>query len=254
MKTLFAALVGFVFLLSMATVHSATYYFHNDHLGTPQVVTDSTQAVVWQGDYDPFGKATETVAKVEQNLRFPGQYLDRESGLHYNYFRTYDPSIGRYTQSDPIGLEGGVSTYGYAYQNSLRYTDPDGLNPVAGCLAGAWAGPFGCGVGAAVLGSASLAAMLSLRSDSVSLDSTQDQSCEANSDNDRCRELLLDIERFKNGISRRIRQLNENAGGIDQATHIRQLKERQHGLRKRLNEAASLGCKVPSDAWYWASY
>lgn len=126
MKILFSALLSVVFLLNTITAHSATYYFHNDHLGTPQVLTDVNQAVVWQGDYDPFGKVTETVATVEQNLRFPGQYLDRESGLHYNYFRTYDPTIGRYTQSDPIGLGGGINTYGYAYQNAISYTDPTG--------------------------------------------------------------------------------------------------------------------------------
>lgn len=106
--------------------YSETYYFHNDHLGTPQALTDKDQYVVWQAEYDPFGKATETVATVEQNLRFQGQYLDRESGLHYNYYRTYDPATGRYTQSDPIGLGGGINTYGYAYQNSLIYTDPTG--------------------------------------------------------------------------------------------------------------------------------
>lgn len=118
--------------------YSETFYFHNDHLGTPQALTDKDQNVVWQAEYDPFGKATETVATVEQNLRFPGQYLDRETGLHYNYFRTYDPAIGRYTQSDPIGLGGGINTYGYAYQNTIRYTDPTGKAvpiAIAACLA-----------------------------------------------------------------------------------------------------------------------
>ena len=78
-------------------------YFHNDHLGTPQVLTDNTQAVVWKGEYDPFGKVTETVNTVEQNLRFPGQYYDQETGLHYNYFRTYDPSTGRYVRGQGSG-------------------------------------------------------------------------------------------------------------------------------------------------------
>ena len=121
---IWTVLISFVFITN---AQAATYYFHNDHLGTPQVVTDDSQNVVWQGEYDPFGKATETVATVEQNLRFPGQYLDRETGLHYNYFRTYDPATGRYTQSDPIGLGGGVSTYGYVHQNPLRGIDPLGL-------------------------------------------------------------------------------------------------------------------------------
>ncbi len=127
MKISHSVIISLILLLSATTAHSATYYFHNDHLGTPQVLTDENQAVVWKGTYDPFGKVTETVATVEQNLRFPGQYLDRESGLHYNYFRTYDPGIGRYVESDPIGLEGGLSTYGYVYQNPNSYSDPYGL-------------------------------------------------------------------------------------------------------------------------------
>lgn len=118
--------VVIIALVAVTSAHAETYFFHTDHLGTPQVLTDNNQTVVWQAEYDPFGKATETVTTVEQNLRFPGQYLDRKSGLHYNYFRTYDPSIGRYTQSDPIGLGGGINTYGYAYQNPVSNYDPDG--------------------------------------------------------------------------------------------------------------------------------
>ena len=91
-------------VLFSGAAYAETYYFHNDHLGTPQALTDKDQNVVWQAEYDPFGKATETVATVEQNLRFPGQYLDRETGLHYNYYRTYDPAIGRYISADPIGI------------------------------------------------------------------------------------------------------------------------------------------------------
>lgn len=60
-------------------------------------------------------------------LRFPGQYFDQETGLHYNYFRDYDPSTGRYIESDPIGLDGGLNTYSYSELNPLRYIDPLGL-------------------------------------------------------------------------------------------------------------------------------
>lgn len=61
-------------------------------------------------------------------VRLPGQYYDQESGLHYNYFRDYDPQTGRYIQSDPIGLAGGANTYGYVGGNPLSYVDPSALS------------------------------------------------------------------------------------------------------------------------------
>ena len=106
---------------------AGTYYFHNDHLGTPQVMTNSASEVVWQADYTPFGQAEIKVEEVVNNIRFPGQYYDQESGLHYNYFRDYDPELGRYIQSDPIGLAGGINTYGYVDANPINFYDPYGL-------------------------------------------------------------------------------------------------------------------------------
>ena len=109
------------------TLTASLYYSHNDHLGTPQVFTDQNQNVVWQADYRPFGEVSESVTIFANNLRFAGQYFDGESGLHYNYFRDYDPTTGRYVQSDPIGLDGGINTYSYVYNNPLIYIDPEGL-------------------------------------------------------------------------------------------------------------------------------
>ena len=106
---------------------NAIAYIHTDHLGTPESLTDQDQAIVWQAHHDPFGRATVTIQAVEHNLRFPGQYFDTETGLHYNYFRDYDPSIGRYIQSDPIGLAGGINTYAYVANNPLNLIDPEGL-------------------------------------------------------------------------------------------------------------------------------
>ncbi|WDE13736.1 RHS repeat-associated core domain-containing protein [Thalassomonas haliotis] len=106
---------------------SGVYYYHNDHLGTPQRMTDRNANLVWQANYTPFGKANIVVETVTNNIRFPGQYYDQESGLHYNYFRDYDPELGRYIQSDPIGLAGGINTYGYVDGNPLIWIDPYGL-------------------------------------------------------------------------------------------------------------------------------
>lgn len=105
------------------------FYYHTDHLGTPQQMTDDTQTVVWEAEYDPFGEATITTETITNNLRFPGQYYDEETNLHYNYFRYYDPSTGRYITSDPIGLNGGFNTYLYVNANPLIFFDELGLDP-----------------------------------------------------------------------------------------------------------------------------
>ena len=105
----------------------AVYFIHADHLGSPRVVTNQSGTVVWRAYYDPFGKATITTQSVALNIRFPGQYFDSETGLHYNYFRDYDPQTGRYLQSDPIGLAAGLNSYAYVGNNPARFVDPSGL-------------------------------------------------------------------------------------------------------------------------------
>ena len=127
MQTLLAAWNGLIQNAEADVTQGKLYYVHNDHLGIPQVMTDANGTVVWHAIYNPFGKATMSVNTVELNVRFPGQYYDQETGLHYNYFRYYDPSTGRYITSDPIGLEGGINTYAYVYDNPLRFIDPLGL-------------------------------------------------------------------------------------------------------------------------------
>ena len=107
-------------------VDGTVYHVHNDHLGTPQALTDETGATVWKASYSPFGKATVTTEQIKFNLRFPGQYYDAETGLHYNWHRYYDPALGRYLQSDRLGLFDGVDTYGYVHGNPLIRIDPTG--------------------------------------------------------------------------------------------------------------------------------
>ena len=129
----------------------SVFYVHTDHLNTPRRVSrPSDNVIVWRWDSDPFGT---TLASEDPdgdsnlfvyNLRFPGQYFDGETGLHYNYFRDYDPGVGRYVQSDPIGQGGGLNTYAYVGSSPISAVDPFGLQvavpapviapPVAGPL------------------------------------------------------------------------------------------------------------------------
>jgi RHS repeat-associated protein len=101
-------------------------FIHADHLRTPQKMTDANRAIAWDRVRDPFGNTVSLDGAAALPLRFPGQYADEESGLDYNYFRDYDPTLGRYLQSDPIGLAGGLNSYGYVGGNPLRWVDPRG--------------------------------------------------------------------------------------------------------------------------------
>lgn len=108
-------------------VGDSSYWYQNDHLGTPQKFIAANGALVWEAKYDSFGRVDVLVEAVTNNLRFPGQYYDAETGLHYNWNRYYDPATGRYITADPIGLEGGDNLYLYANANSINLTDPMGL-------------------------------------------------------------------------------------------------------------------------------
>jgi RHS repeat-associated protein len=106
-------------------------------------MTDSSGAVVWSVTYDAFGKATVTVNAIENNLRFPGQYYDAETGYHYNGHRYYDPRTGRYVTADPIGLEGGVNLFSYSDVNPINKIDMSGLAATSnGCGPDDWRGQF----------------------------------------------------------------------------------------------------------------
>ncbi|GAB0154362.1 hypothetical protein MnBA_37620 [Marinobacterium sp. BA1] len=133
--------------------------------------------MVWRADYDAFGQAAVAPGSILTfNLRFPGQYFDSETGLHYNYYRDYDPSTGRYIQSDPRGIllnfsdpqrrvtaqmglpipgygyvNGLNHLYGYTGQNSLMYIDPTGETPATAAGGAAIGGTIG-GPPSAVVG------------------------------------------------------------------------------------------------------
>ena len=136
-------------------------------LGTPQLATDSGQNIQWQASYDAFGQASVS-GTVTQNLRFPGQYFDLESGWNHNGFRNYLPDLGRYAEPDPLEMQGsarnyslntdrflleaplgfagsGPNLYEYAGDNPIDFTDPLGLySGPYGPQLGLFPMPWGC--------------------------------------------------------------------------------------------------------------
>ncbi|WP_184642697.1 RHS repeat-associated core domain-containing protein [Variovorax guangxiensis] len=129
-----------------AVIDGNTYAVHSDHLNTPRKLSNADGQAVWQWGYSAFGEdkptlaknrfantettpnpGTTNIAEVKLNLRYPGQYADEESGLFYNYFRSYDARTGRYSQPDPIGLGGGWNRFGYVDGNPFAGFDPLGL-------------------------------------------------------------------------------------------------------------------------------
>jgi RHS repeat-associated protein len=112
------------------------YYVHADHLDRPVMMTNLAGANVWSAVWSPFGAAFSITGSLTENQRFPGQWFQIESGLHWNWHRHYDPSTGRYLQPDPMGLAtlltDGASVYGYARHSPLVWLDPSGLDPFFG--------------------------------------------------------------------------------------------------------------------------
>ncbi|NWE02271.1 RHS repeat-associated core domain-containing protein [Pseudomonas sp. IPO3749] len=104
------------------------YHYQLDHLGTPQELTASDGEIVWSAHYRAYGETTRLdTAKIDNPLRFQGQYFDPESGLHYNRHRYYNPDIGRYLTPDPVKLAGGINAYQYV-TNPTGWIDPLGLS------------------------------------------------------------------------------------------------------------------------------
>jgi len=129
---LLASLFDIQGILSNAVV-SATkteriFYYINDHLGTPKKIIGESSQIVWEASYKPFGEVTLRIEQEENDFRFPGQYYDQETVLHYNYHRYYDSMHGRYLRADPIGLIGlNPNFYGYSQDDPINLIDPFGL-------------------------------------------------------------------------------------------------------------------------------
>ena len=105
-------------------------YIHTDHLGTPRFGTNSAGTSVWSWTNDAFGISAPS-GSATINQRMPGQYYDIESNLFYNWNRYYNPAIGRYISSDPLGIAGGLNTFNYAHVNPVMNIDPKGLNSIS---------------------------------------------------------------------------------------------------------------------------
>ncbi|MCF5349610.1 rhs family protein [Pseudomonas simiae] len=104
------------------------YHYQLDHLGTPQELTAPDGEIVWSAHYRAYGEITRLdIGKIDNPLSFQGQYVDEESGLHYNRHRYYNPDIGRYLTPDPVKLAGGINAYQYV-PNPIGWVDPLGLN------------------------------------------------------------------------------------------------------------------------------
>jgi RHS repeat-associated protein len=116
--------------LPLAVIDVATNtisYVHADHLGRPIRMTNAAKATVWQATWKPWGEVQTLSGTNTNNVRYPGQYFQIETGLHYNHHRMYDPVTGRYTQPDPLRFVDGPSVYAYAKNSPLMRTDRNGL-------------------------------------------------------------------------------------------------------------------------------
>lgn len=198
-------------------------YLHTDQLGTPRLGTNSAGAQVWAWDSDAFGSSQPT-GTVTVNLRFPGQYFDAETGLHQNWNRTYHPLEGRYLESDPIGLAGGVNTYGYVEQNPLLYADPLGLAKIMPGDAGSIGPGFsmGGGVGRGGLGGGSAGRACDAAAKSTS--------------NPAAYSVAFETSIARAGVGKR------GAHFTDANRRLAEAMKKDPGLEKTMN---SLGIKIP---------
>ncbi len=236
------------------------YRLYADHLNTPRAITDTTNKVVWRWQSDAFGTtaANEDAdgdgTQFNYNLRFPGQYLDQETGLHYNYFRDYNPHTGRYVQSDPIGLRGGVNTYTYVDNSPMLKIDPTGELGFL-VIPGICAGGVCEGIGISIVAwwAAHNSSSIDLPSDNVEPKQCKDDK------KDPCEEIKRQIRDIQGKLASKEKQLakdpydlynnaySTNPGGdlAGRGTyigHVAQIEGLRIGLARKIEEAKAMGC------------
>jgi RHS repeat-associated protein len=134
--------------------NGVVYYLHDDQLGRPEAVTNAAKAVVWRAKNFAFDRSVATDSFGGLNIGFAGQYYDLETDSFYNVSRDYDRIVGRYRQTDPLGLTAGVNPYTYVGNSPVIWSDPTGRNAVLTTELGAEGGFVACGPVCAVLGGA----------------------------------------------------------------------------------------------------
>jgi RHS repeat-associated protein len=215
----------------------AVLYLYTDHLMTNRLATDELQSVAWRWEGEAFGNTpAEELAGFSINLRYPGQYFDQETNLHYNWNRYYDPQVGRYITSDPIGIVAGTNTYNYVGSNSISSYDFQGLSAAQsaktgsqiGGAVGSIAGPGGAAAGRVLGGIIGFGAGLLLP------DPNEDCKCE---------ELRKEINQLVTELRVRYLQAtvdkydlysNRRTGIGSWMGHKQQYENKQKALRKKL--------------------
>ncbi|WP_230598319.1 RHS repeat-associated core domain-containing protein [Xanthomonas albilineans] len=270
-------------------------YIQPDHLGSPRAVIDPVRDVaIWRWDLK--GEAFGNTAPDQDpdhdgnvfvlNLRFPGQRYDAASGLNQNYFRDYEPGNGRYVQSDPIGLGGGINTYAYVESNPLLFNDLFALAKDQSCVAGYTVGGALCGgaigtyggglfggVGGGLLCSPSGPGAIACVAGGTAGGSTLGGAAgsaiggvlgnlagQTMCPDDECAKLIGKIDSLVSELKKRYSDLVIDVYGLPAigpmsiAGHKQQFRNKQTMLRGLLNEAASKGCTgYSTDAWMWAT-
>ncbi|UUY07326.1 RHS domain-containing protein [Pseudomonas sp. J452] len=248
------------------------HYYGTSHLGTPEVAFLKSGEVTWRAKTQAFGEATVTLNALNNPLRFPGQYFDQETGLHYNYYRDYDASLGRYMQSDPIGIAGGLNYYAYVGGRPLRYIDPSGTNAIV--VGGFIAAVVYLSVSAAV-NSGNVANNAGEWEEDQWGEGDWEDDWEDGADDDSdwwdddyhndenwildkpvpvsCSEIKADLQVLRDALERRLRQLRpddaNNIVGKDHRARIKRVKDRIAVLEIALEtcQADVASCPVPTE-------